>query len=169
MTAESKTGSWKALDIIIAILAVAMVAYQLLSTQYLLQTTTGHKNTHLGLALLLVYLTATKSARRLWPLMLLAALLSVASVGYVHIFQDGLQERVGFPTNIDMVIGLMLIVLVLEGTRRSFGPVLPLICSLAVAYAFLGHLIPGPLHSPDFSFGQIISRLSIGLDGIYGL
>jgi TRAP transporter 4TM/12TM fusion protein len=164
---EGKSG--KVLGVTIAVLAVAMVIYHLVSTQYLFQSTLEHKNTHLALALTLVFLTSLKGSRRLWLLTLLLVLLSLASTAYVQIFQDDLQERVGFPTSPDMIIGFLLVILAIEATRRSFGLVVPLICTLAVAYAFLGQYLPGPLHAPSYPVGGVISRLSIGLDGIYGV
>jgi TRAP transporter 4TM/12TM fusion protein len=146
-----------------------MVIYHLVSSQYLLQTTIGHKNIHLGLSLLLVFLSSMQSAKRRRPLMLLLVLLSLASTGYVHIFEDALQDRTGFPNTLDMFISAILVLLVLEATRQSFGIILPVLCCVSVAYIFLGRYIPGPLHAPSQPFAIVMSRLCIGLEGVYGV
>ncbi|MFC1867417.1 TRAP transporter permease [Thermodesulfobacteriota bacterium] len=165
----SEANTWRPLQITIAALAAVMVIYHLISSQYLLLTTIGHKNAHLGLSLLLVFLSAMQKKKRLWHMILLFILFSLAATAYVHIFEDGLQERMGFPTTLDMVVSAIVVLLVLEATRQSFGAVLPLICSISIAYIFLGKYIPGPLHAPSQSFAKIMSSLCIGLEGVYGV
>lgn len=161
--------SSKSLQITIAALAVVMVIYHLVSSQYLLQTTVGYKNTHLALSLLVVFLGSMQKTKRLWSLMLAFALLSLACTTYVHIFEDALQDRTGFPNTFDMIVGTLLVLLILEATRQSFGLILPSICAISIAYIFLGQYIPGPLHSPSQSFSTVVSRLCTGLEGVYGM
>ena len=87
----SEASSLRPLQITIAALAVVMVIYHLVSTQYLLLTTMGHKNAHLGLSLMLVFLSAMQRKKRVWPMMLLLVLFSILSTSYVHIFEDALH------------------------------------------------------------------------------
>jgi TRAP-type uncharacterized transport system fused permease subunit len=58
-------------------------------------------------------------------------------------------------------------VVVLEATRRTYGLALPIWRSWP-AYAFLGTYLPG-LHTAYQKPGMIISRLSVGISGIYGV
>ena len=43
----------------------------------------------------------------------------------------------------DIVFGCLAVLVVLEATRRAVGPVLALVAAVFLAYAFLGHMIPG--------------------------
>jgi len=158
------------LPIIIAIVAIAMVIYQLIYTQYLVQDTVLHLNTHLGFSLLLVFLATAQKTRGLRRyLSLFAVLLSVVAALYVQVFYSQLVDRVWFNTPLDLVIGLILIVLVLEATRESFGLVLPIVIIAICIYPFFGAHFPEPFRCTSLSFTQTISNWSIGVSGgIYG-
>jgi TRAP transporter 4TM/12TM fusion protein len=153
---------------VIATVAIAMVLYHAFSTQYLLVGAEGHMNIHLSFALVLVFLSGINPARRSWWLLPILAILSVLATAYIHVFMDDLQERIGFPTTADIVIGIILVVVALEATRRSFGPVLPVIAILFIIYAFLGSLLPGPLQAYQFDPKKLLSKLTM-LSGIYGV
>ena len=47
----------KAIGVVISLLAIAMAVYHLVSSQVLLYSLDQHKNTHLGFALILVFMT----------------------------------------------------------------------------------------------------------------
>jgi len=97
-------------------------------------------------------------------------LLSLLSVGYVQLNWQALEERAYFNTTFDLIIGVILIVLVLEATRRSFGLILPVLAIVVVLYPFIGKSLPEPFRCTAYSLDQTISNLSIGLaNGIYGI
>ncbi|MFC1893430.1 TRAP transporter permease [Chloroflexota bacterium] len=163
----------KILDVAIAVLALSMVAYHMLSSRFLFTGPMVHLSLHLMLALLLLYLNSLRSSKRFWPLTLLFVLLSVAATGYITIFAELLLFRSQIPglTADVMIIGPLLIILLLEGIRRAFGIALTAVISLFVIYLFVGNYVPGPLHIPYFPPEQIISRIGIGslsAVGIYG-
>jgi len=158
--------------ILVVILGLAMALYHLASTQVLLQAAKAHFNTHLGFCLLVLFLdlfARTKDKfRRLWPLVL--ALLALISTGYVQLFWPELEDRAYFNTNLDLVIGVVLVFLVLEATRKDFGLVLPVITLLIVLYPFVGRSFPEPFRCQALDLDQTISNLSIGIqNGIYGI
>ena len=158
--------------IILAVAGLAMAAYHMVSTQVLLQSAKGHINTHLGFCLLLIYLSEFVSKKgkceRLWALML--ALLALACTGYVQILWPELENRAYFNTRLDLIIGVILLFLVLEATRRDFGLILPVLAILVVIYPFFGKSFPEPFRCQALDLDQTISNLSIGIDnGIYGI
>jgi TRAP transporter 4TM/12TM fusion protein len=158
--------------IAVVIVGLAMALYHLLSTQVFLQAAKAHLNTHLGFCLLVVFLDILAKSkgkfRRLWPLAL--TLLALVATGYVQIYWQELEERAYFNTNLDLIIGFILIVLVLEATRRNFGLILPVLAIIVVLYPFVGKSLPEPFRCTAYSFDQTISNLSIGLaNGIYGI
>jgi TRAP-type uncharacterized transport system fused permease subunit len=158
--------------VVVMIFGLAMAAYHLISTQILLQAAKPHLNTHLGFALTLVFLWEFAfnkgKLQRLVPLIL--ALLALACTGYVQIFWEELENRAYFNTPLDLVIGVLIIILVLEATRRNFGLILPLLTLLIVLYPFVGKYFPEPFRCQALDLDQTISNLSIGIqNGIYGI
>jgi len=75
----------------------------------------------------------------------------------------------GLPTNLDIVIGIIMLIVCFEATRRVFGPILPAIGLIFVAYVFLGQYIPPPFWHFPISLDLAIASYNIGLGGMYGL
>lgn len=158
--------------IAVTVAGLAMAAYHLLSTQVMLQAAKAHSNTHLGFCLLVIYLGGFSSQKekfhRFWSLGL--AVIALASAGYVQILWPELENRVFFNTRLDLVIGVILIFLVLEATRRDFGLILPVLALSVAIYPFFGKLFPEPFRCQALDLDQTIANLSIGVDnGIYGI
>lgn len=169
MKTEKKILSLINVETTILIVGVAMALYHLVSSQYLIVGGFKHQNVHLGFAFLLVFFIDSKDRTRKSKLFTyFAILLSLVSIFYVGVFYDALELRAMFNTDIDLVIGIILIFLVLDGTRRAFGFILPTIAIIAIAYCLFGYLIPGPLKAMQVSPTKVIPALSIGFRGIYG-
>jgi TRAP transporter 4TM/12TM fusion protein len=149
---------------------VAMFAYHMISTQRLFFNNFEHQNIHLVFALVIVFLGSILRPENKWVMVFLtlAIVCSIASTAYVHIFLEHLEETVGMPENLDMVVGVILIILVIESTRQAWGLTLPIVGTVFILYFFFGHLIPGPLHHREFDFSYVISYLCTGLTGVYG-
>ena len=167
---KQETGREK-IPLLMLIAGLAMALYHMAATQVFLQPVKAHLNTHLGFCLLLVFLgkfAATKGKGRLWPLLL--AILALTSTGYVQIQWEELENRAYFNTELDLVVGVVLIILVLEATRQDFGVTLPALSALMVLYPFVGQYLPEPFRCQALDLDQTISNLSIGLaNGIYGI
>ncbi|ADJ43977.1 TRAP transport system permease component [Amycolatopsis mediterranei S699] len=95
----------------------------------------------------------------------LAAGLYPVLVGY-----DGFLDRQGILSPLDIVAGALLLVLILEATRRTTGLVLPIVCLLFLAYAYYGGFLPqswGIAHA-GVDFSQIVNALFNDASGFYG-
>lgn len=148
----------------------------------LLQEVT-HRGVHLALVLGLIFLVfphrrrllETAARHRLsspgnvpWFDWLLAIAVA-ASVLYIpYIFED-LTFRVGNPLTIDVVMGTILIIALLEATRRSMGWPLPLIAILFMVYALAGPMFPGLLKHAGSSWSQLVNHQYLTSQGIYGV
>jgi TRAP transporter 4TM/12TM fusion protein len=154
----------------LVVVGLCMVFYHMASTQYMIFGSYEHQDVHLGFALVLIFLRSAINAGSLSGRFISLALvaLSLLCTGYIKFFIYHLEEVIGFPELIDMVIGIILIVLVLEATRKAWGLVLPIIAVIFVLYFVYGHYIPGPLHHREFRLTYVISYLDIGLSGIFG-
>ena len=102
-----------------------------------------------------------------------AVMASIASI-YIFLEFNSLVLRAGLPLKTDLVVGCFAILLVLEGTRRSVGPPLPLIAWFVLLNCYLG---PYFLDIPGLSFfahrgysvPRIIEHMFLGTEGIYGI
>ncbi len=78
--------------------------------------------------------------------------------------------RQGNPAGVDIVFGTLLIALVLEATRRTLGPVLPLIIILFACYALFGQKLPiDILRHPGVTWSQFVNNIYFPSDGIFGI
>ena len=88
---------------------------------------------------------------------------------YQWIFYADLILRDGDPTTLDLVVGTLLAVLIFEGTRRLMGLALPLMCGACIVYWFFGQYLPAPFNHRGYAFDQIVTHLSYGTEGFYGV
>ncbi len=88
---------------------------------------------------------------------------------YQWIFYADLIARDGDPTKLDLAVGTLLAVLIFEGTRRLMGAALPLMCGACLLYWFFGQYLPSPLNHRGYDFDQIVTHLSYGTEGFYGV
>lgn len=145
---------------------------------------TMHRGIHLAFVLGLVFLVFPFSGRGysqpvqstlLRPLgislidwaLAIGAVVAVMHVPLIPL--DDLAFRVGNPTTTDVVLGGLLILVLLEATRRSVGWPLPIIAVLFMLYAYFGPSMPGILVHPGSSVAQIVDHLYMTTQGIYGI
>ncbi|MDB4444401.1 TRAP transporter large permease subunit, partial [bacterium] len=91
---------------------------------------------------------------------------------YSIIYHEDLAYRLGEPTNDDIAIALLGIILTIEGTRRGMGNALAIVICVFLAYFIFGHHIPvGFGYHVEFDIGEMVNAifLDIQLDGIFGL
>ena len=72
-------------------------------------------------------------------------------------------------TTIQITLGTMLVVLLLEATRRIVGIPLALIALLATFYMIFGYKMSGIMQGYEFSFAEIIEHLYMTDEGIYSM
>ena len=97
------------------------------------------------------------------------ALAVAASVLYIPWIFDDLMFRVGNPLPLDVAMGTVLIVALLEATRRSMGWPLPVIAIVFIIYALAGPQFPGLLKHAGSSWQQLVSHQYLTSQGIYGV
>jgi TRAP transporter 4TM/12TM fusion protein len=80
-----------------------------------------------------------------------------------------LAFRVGNPLPVDVAMGTILILCLLEATRRAVGWPLPVISIGLMLYAYFGPSMPGILTHPGASWTNIVNHLYLTSQGIYGV
>jgi TRAP transporter 4TM/12TM fusion protein len=125
---------------------------------------------HLGLVLALCFLMhpGRGRPRRLLPLDLLLAAAGAASMAYLLWDFDAFVERSSRPNAWDLAFGLVAMACVLEAGRRTAGFVLPLLATLAFAYALLGPLLPSPWTHRGYGLRRLVGLQYMGLEGLFG-
>ncbi len=132
---------------------------------------------HLAFAIFLAYLCypATKSSPR-DRVPLIDWVLCLAATGtalYVFFAADALAQtaRSGLPTQTQVWIGALGIVLLLEASRRALGPALTIVGAIFLAYAYYGQgwLIPDLISHEGLSFTSLITAQWLDTAGVFGI
>jgi TRAP transporter 4TM/12TM fusion protein len=95
--------------------------------------------------------------------------LLVVSCAYLALENQELVGRSGNPTTMDIVMGAIAILLVLELARRATGWGLVAVCVLAITYAFVGPYLPGFLAHRGYGATRLVEHLYLSTEGIWGI
>jgi TRAP-type uncharacterized transport system fused permease subunit len=152
--------------------ALGMAAFQLYTAITVSFSPMTQRSLHLAFALCLLYLitpTRPRSGAIDLALRCAAAALSVLVTVYaaVEFTNPGIFRAID-PTKVDIVFGTILVVLLLEATRRVAGASLAVIALIFIIYAFVGPWLPGLLGHPGFQYSEVVSSMYIRLEGIFG-
>lgn len=125
---------------------------------------------HLTFGLTMVFLITEqgKGLPGLWKIAdWLLCLGALCASAYLYINADDIAFRLGIPNTMDIVCGGVLIILLLEATRRILGWTLPIIALAMLIYGFFGNHLPGLLAHSGFDAERIISHLTLTTEGIF--
>ena len=73
------------------------------------------------------------------------------------------------PTSLDLVMGVILIALILEATRRTTGWILAAIILGFLVYAYAGEYLPAPWNHRGYDLERIVGHMYMALEGIFGV
>ena len=152
---------------------IALALFHLYTAGFGALSVVKQRSMHLALVLFLIYLLfpATKRSSRLkMPVhAVILAVLGFALNIYVFFRFDQIARNSGVLNQTDVVVGALLIILVLEASRRVSGMALPLLMSIALFYCFFGRYFPSFLRHSGMSLYRIIQYMVWSTEGIYGL
>jgi len=161
---------------IISIIAIAMSIFQFYTGGFGSLFGLFQRAIHLAFALCLVFLVypGTKKSfdankEKIPWYDVIFALLGAGVSLYIVVFFDQIAIRVGLPSTMDLVVGVLAIILVLEATRRVIGLALPIVVFLFLLYCYFGQSMPGFFAHRGYSAGRIIEHLYSGTEGIFGI
>lgn len=160
---------------IASLVLVALALYQVYTAGFGLPPEHWHNAIYLAAVLGLVFLffdARVPLGPRLGGVALLDWLLialALAAVLYLPLNFDALTFRIGVPNTWDLVMGIALIVVVLEATRRTMGLVLPLIVLVFIVYGLYGNHVPGVLAHPGATVENFVSQIYMTQEGIFGI
>ncbi|HEY6511724.1 MAG TPA: TRAP transporter permease [Burkholderiaceae bacterium] len=175
--------TWPPASTILKVLLIALSCFHYYTAGFGLLRETTHRGVHLAFVLGLIFIVFglrrahdDRQPARSWLapggvplydwLLGIAVALSVLYIPYIF---DDLVFRVGNPSALDVTMGSILLVLLLEATRRSMGWPLPLIAIGFMFYALAGPIFPGLLQHAGASWKQLVNHQYLTSQGIYGI
>ena len=172
------------LGMLISAALVAMSVYHIYASGFGLIRELLHRGIHISFVLSLVFLlfgyrrsTSTELPDKSWfrlqgvPVLdIIFAVMAIGAAMYLPLLPpEALATRVGNPSQSDVFMGTVLLVLTLEATRRSVGPTLPIIAMIFILFALFGPYAPGALKHGGTSWLGLINHLYMTNQGIYGI
>ena len=97
------------------------------------------------------------------------ALVGAFCAAYLLIFYEGLSERMGLPTQMDLIVAVIGLIMLLEATRRALGPPLMVVCAVFIIYSFGGPYMPDVIAHKGASLGKGMSHYWLGTEGVFGV
>jgi TRAP transporter 4TM/12TM fusion protein len=130
---------------------------------------------HLMMMLSLTYLTfirgkENKQAHWIWYALSIIGVIASFTLG-VYLLSSWKEIALsgGVTTKTDSIVGIIMILVIVEATRRSLGNMLTLILVFFLAYPFVGRFLPGILRARFYSLQSVSSFLFASGQGIYGI
>ena len=179
---ESKTRTFVSPAVAMAykIFAILVTLYHLVfASGFWMPETLKHRSLHVSMILILAFAMypATKKASRkiiAWYDYILIAL-SAAVPLYMWLDYFNIINRAGKPNSMDVIIGTLLTLLVLEATRRVCGMALPILGVIFILYSLMGTKqglipvnIPGIFLHRGYTWQKLMSHFFANTEGIYG-
>ncbi|GHS87752.1 C4-dicarboxylate ABC transporter [Synergistales bacterium] len=156
----------------VSLIAVAMSCFHLYTAANGLLMEMWQRSIHLCFVLVLVFLLypmgkKAPNDRIPWYDYVFALLGAFVTLYMVFQFR-AMLDRAGTPNDLDLIVGCLGILLVLEATRRVSNPVLPAIAIFFLFYCYFGRYMPALFQHRGYNFYRIINHMYLGTEGIFG-
>jgi TRAP transporter 4TM/12TM fusion protein len=134
---------------------------------------TEARSIHLAFAIFLAFLAfpaLKRSPRHYIPIQdWILAIVAAFCTGYQYLFFVELSGRPGLPTQMDIVVSVIGLAVILEGTRRALGPPLMVVAAVFMCYTFFGHLAPEVIQWKGASINKAMSHYYLTTEGVFGI
>ena len=159
------------MDLFITVVAVAMSLIHLYAAIGIIMTQVL-RGIHVMLVLFLSFLVFPSfkrfKNRIIWYDYILA-LLGIAVIVYMLVDFDAFIYRSVIPNIWDKLFGIVLILLVLEATRRTTGLIMVGVVLGFLVYAFIGPMLPNPWTHRGYDIDRVVGHMYMTLEGIFGV
>ncbi|PPA70829.1 TRAP transporter permease [Jeotgalibacillus proteolyticus] len=124
----------------------------------------------LTLTFLLYPITKKSDRSKLGIVDILFIVLGLAGVSYIVMFYTTIHvERSSQAITQDYIFAVILILVLLEASRRAIGIFIPLLSAIAIIYAMFGPYFPGMFGHAGFSIERLLYRMYMTTEGIFGM
>jgi TRAP transporter 4TM/12TM fusion protein len=169
-----QTKKWYQEFNLIFIIAIAMSIFQLYTANFGLMTAMLQRGIHLYFALTLIFLIKPYKRKGIFFVVLNWVCIAATVVVAVYMVKFATPQlltarAITGLTRADMYIGGLLLILILEGTRRICGLPMVIIAALFILYARFGQMLPGMLAHRGYSLLLIINQSIFTHEGVFGI
>ena len=127
---------------------------------------------HLAFAVFLgfsLFPFSKKSSNHINLLDLTLGIIAAATAIYLLVFREQLSDRAGLPTQTDVFVAVVGIILLLEATRRTLGLPLVIISVVFLAFTFGGQYMPDVIAHKGASLKKVASHQWLTTEGVFGV
>jgi TRAP transporter 4TM/12TM fusion protein len=132
-----------------------------------------HRAVHTAVVLSLVFILYPfgKKSNKKAPSIIdwIFAVVSLGLGAYIFINYDSLVMRAGLPNNVDVTLGIVMIILVIEAGRRITGKEIATLAVIFLIYAYLGPHLPDIIAHRGYSIRDIAEYMYLTTEGIFGI
>ena len=161
---------------LIAVIAVVMSTYHLYVGYFGVPEALLHRATHLLFTLVLIFFLFPLSTKE-WVKKFrwtdgILILLTLASIGHLFVNYEYVMTRYSYVhplTRADIIFGVLLTLLLVEGSRRVIGPALPITAGVFLIYGYVGQYLPGLLRHTGCTTEALVDQLYMATEGIFGI
>lgn len=158
---------------IVAAIAFAASCFHLYTAAFGLLDAMTQRSIHFmfmgSLVFLLYPVTAKRPKGKIEPWDWACAILMIICCANILFNFEAIAMREGRATQSDIILGVAMILLVIEATRRSMGWPLPIVATVALLYGIFGPYFPGMLGHRGFSIDTLAPFMYLRTDGIFGV
>jgi len=101
------------------------------------------------------------------PVDWILAALAVVPMAYAIVFYEEFSRRAVVPTELDIAMGVMAVVVILEATRRTVGWIMVAVVGIFIAYAYLGPILPDVIAHRGYALPRFIGHEYMTSAGIF--
>lgn len=164
----------KSLTTISSFIAIIVSLFHLLNVSGLLtMSSMTIRVVHLTAMIMIMYLKGKKGeetatgVHTIYRVVMAAIILACGA--YLLSRWEAIVLGGGATNKIDVIVGILTMLVVLDATRKSAGMALSVIAAVFLAYPFIGRYLPGILRAKTYSVSRIFAFLYTTTEGIYGI
>ena len=167
---SSLSGFWRW---VVLVVGVSVSLFQLYTGGFGIFSSMTQRSVHwtfMSVLAFLLYRSRKKSERKTPTIMdVILIALALATGLYILFNWEAVIERTGMPIERDIYFGVLMVVVVLEATRRAVGSALAYTAVAFLLYAYFGPWMPGIFAHKGYSVERIISVMYTSTEGIFGI
>lgn len=156
--------------LILACTSIGLALYIIYSAAFGGLPSWQHRAVFTSIALILCfsYVPFKKGNKRLHLVFdIVPLILSIVILIFSFLAYPEVSLRQGNASVLDMVIGTTMILLIIEGVRRTVGTAMAVLTLFFWVYIFIGPWFPGLFGHQGFSYGRMIDTMFISTNGIF--
>ncbi|MBP1157253.1 MULTISPECIES: TRAP transporter permease [unclassified Paenibacillus] len=158
-----------------SVIAIGWSLFQLYTASFGSFTSMTQRAIHVAFALALTFCLMKQGEKETGKLIKyfnwLLAMVSLGIGAYIAVSAERLTSRIPYVdemTSTDWILGVVLIVLLLEASRRTVGAAMTILALIFIAYGLWGQNMPGLLQHRGMSFEDMVNLQFLSIDGIFG-